>query len=222
MNVVRQHLLCSKWMIVGNARLINYLQGQSPSPNVREYFYFIDHHGMLFLDDAKMKNFTSCFKEKKFLVFFFNRLKVNNSGRFAEEFPFLSPCGVERNFVRCDDKPIVFTHVMKSDDGEDSQQLCYGLGYGHAGDALTFPFNPEHICTLPETGRVYHPAPEKVGGVGLIKSSLAIEFSKLFQFENGDGKPPTHFNWKNNTYKLSNMLIPVLKSVNAKSIVVPC
>ena len=26
---------------------------------------------------------------------------------------------------------------------------------------------------FPESGRVYHPAPDKVGGVGLIKSSLA-------------------------------------------------
>jgi len=39
-----------------------YEQGQSPQKGIREYFYFIDHQGQLFLDDAKMKNFTSCFK----------------------------------------------------------------------------------------------------------------------------------------------------------------
>ena len=65
------------------------------------------------MDDAKMKNFTSCFKEQQFLKFFFTRLKVNDLGRFHQDFPYLSPCGRERNFVRCDDLPIVFTHVLK-------------------------------------------------------------------------------------------------------------
>ena len=41
-----------------------YTQGQSPEPSVREYFYYIDHQGMLFLDDAKIKNFTCCYKEQ--------------------------------------------------------------------------------------------------------------------------------------------------------------
>ncbi|GFY41936.1 hypothetical protein TNIN_258613 [Trichonephila inaurata madagascariensis] len=29
-----------------NIRYISYQQGQSPEPNTREYFYFIDHQGM--------------------------------------------------------------------------------------------------------------------------------------------------------------------------------
>lgn len=70
----------------------------------------------LFLDDAKMKNFTSCFKEKQFLRFFFNRLKINDLKRYQEDFPYLSPCGRERNFIRCDDTPIVFTHILQEDD----------------------------------------------------------------------------------------------------------
>ena len=67
----------------------------------------------LFLDDAKMKNFTSCYKELHFLKFFFKRLKKNDSMRYTEDFPYLSLCGKERNFVRCDDLPIVFTEVIK-------------------------------------------------------------------------------------------------------------
>jgi len=39
-----------------------YVQGPSPEPSIREYFYYIDHRGQLFLDDARFKNFTSCFK----------------------------------------------------------------------------------------------------------------------------------------------------------------
>lgn len=89
-----------------------YTQGQSPEANVREYFYYIDHQGMLFLDDAKMKNFTCCYKEEMFLKNFFKRLKRNDTGRFVNEFPFLSLCGKERNFVRSEDLPIVFTHLI--------------------------------------------------------------------------------------------------------------
>jgi hypothetical protein len=34
----------------------------SISDGCREYFFFADHNGQLFLDDARMKNFTSCYK----------------------------------------------------------------------------------------------------------------------------------------------------------------
>ena len=60
-------------------RCVSYIQGQSPSPKTREYFYYIDHQGQvspyddldmimyaviiqLFLDDARVKNFITCFK----------------------------------------------------------------------------------------------------------------------------------------------------------------
>uniref|UniRef100_A0A0N7ZA47 Uncharacterized protein n=1 Tax=Scylla olivacea TaxID=85551 RepID=A0A0N7ZA47_SCYOL len=95
----------------GVSRLLHYEQGQNPQPGIREYFYYIDHQGMLFLDDARMKNFTSCFKEKKFLQFFFSRIKFNETGHYPD-FPFLSLCGRERNYIRCDDLPLVFTHLV--------------------------------------------------------------------------------------------------------------
>ncbi len=54
------------------------------------------------------------------------------------------------------------------------------------------------------SGRVYHPGPEKLHGVGLIKSQMAIEFSQSFQFdENGN---PTHFKYGETTYELDNSL----------------
>lgn len=43
------------------SRCLSYKQGQMVN-NVREYFYYVDHQGQLFLDDARIKNFTSCFK----------------------------------------------------------------------------------------------------------------------------------------------------------------
>jgi hypothetical protein len=35
-----------------HARSLSYVQGQSPSPNVREYFYYIDHQGQVRLKKA--------------------------------------------------------------------------------------------------------------------------------------------------------------------------
>ncbi|CAG0887044.1 unnamed protein product [Darwinula stevensoni] len=189
--------------VIRHSSDVLYEQGQSPEPKIREYFYYIDHQGMLFLDDAKMKNFTSCLKEKKFLRFFFRQIHHNKTGRYMDSFPWLSPCGLERNFIRCDDTPIVYTHLIKRDS-------WYDFGYAHAGEYLVTPFEPDRVCMLPQTGRIYHPAAEKVGGVGLIRSGLAIEFSTHFKFENGDQNPPTHFTWDGKTYELKNDLVDIL------------
>ncbi|KAJ8954423.1 hypothetical protein NQ318_011098, partial [Aromia moschata] len=180
------------------SRKIHYIQGQEPEPKIREYFYYVDHQGMLFLDDARMKNFTSCFKEKKFLKFFFNQLRLNTTERYRD-FPYISLCGRERNFVRCDDYPFVFTHVVKkmTKDQEETH-----LAYNNAADLLTLNFQPEKMFMLPETGRVYHPAPERVGSIGLVRSKLAIEFSKYFVFNEGETKPPTHFIYEGTKYEL--------------------
>ena len=185
----------------------HYVQGQSPERGIREYFYYIDHQGMLFLDDSRMKNFTSCFKEKQFLKFFFSRLKHNDTGRYYPNFPFLSPCGRERNFIRCDDLPIVFTNVLDSESSETK------LAFNHADRFLTVPFKPEKIC-MTTSGRVYHPAPEKVGGVGLISDKLSIEWTaeKRFDFEKGEENPPTHFNWSLDRIPLDNELADKLIS----------
>ena len=143
------------------------------------------------------------FSEKAFLEFFFKRLRLNETDRYPE-FPYLSPCGRERNYVRCDDKAIVYTHIIEGDESDL-------LSYGGAADKLTVVFEPSKICMLPETGRIYHPASPDIGGVGLIKSSVAIAISKYFEFENGEENPPTKFTWKDKTYQLTNELLPLLK-----------
>ena len=206
----------------------------------------------LFLDDARMKNFTSCFKgklfslsrilildslsfyifngslsieymyytalifgiaEKQFLEFFFKRIKFNDTDRYAEDFPYLSLCGRERNFVRCDDQAIVYTHVLPSSNPEEPDRLSYG----GTGELLTVPFTPEKICLLPWTGRIYHPTVERTGGIGLIKSSLAIELSKNFEFgPEGEYAPPTHFTWKDKRYTLTNELVDKVRKTDTE------
>lgn len=145
--------------------------------------------------------------EKDFLAFFFKRLKINNTDRYREDFPYLSPCGAERNFIRCDDRPIVFTHILP---GETPLEGDF-LAYNWAGDRLTLPFEPEKLCMYPESGRVYHPAPKKTGGVGLVRSMLAIELSKYLEFDNGETSPPTSFTWKGVHHRLTNELFQIME-----------
>ncbi|XP_019740515.1 UPF0598 protein C8orf82 homolog [Hippocampus comes] len=204
--LVSQRLAVRRCTAAGERRLTTtaaYVQGQSPEPRIREYFYYIDHQGQLFLDDTKVKNFVTCFKDKQFLVFFFSRLRLNQSGRYEDDFPFLSPCGRERNFLRCDDRPVVFTHLLQDATGDrDLLSFCGGA------DKLTVSFNPEALFMHPATGRVYHPCSERTGGVGLVKSSLAIELSPSFVYasERGQSGPPTHFLWRKRQHVLSNQL----------------
>ncbi|KAK2835009.1 hypothetical protein Q5P01_015493 [Channa striata] len=186
-----------------------YIQGQSPEPRIREYFYYVDHQGQLFLDDTKMKSFVTCFKDKDFLVFFFTRLRSNQSGRYEEDFPFLSLCGRERNFLRCDDRPVVFTHLLQSPAASqripgDPQLLSYCGG----AEKLTVPFRPEALYMHPVSGRLYHPCRERSGGVGLVRSALAMELSSFFVHaaEPGQSGQPTHFVWTGKTHTLTNEL----------------
>uniref|UniRef100_A0A1B6E3I0 Uncharacterized protein n=1 Tax=Clastoptera arizonana TaxID=38151 RepID=A0A1B6E3I0_9HEMI len=162
-------------------RCFTYTQGQLSGKNVREYFYFIDHQGM----------------RKNSWNFFFKRLRPNVTGRYEKDFPFISPCGRELNFIRCDDMPIVYTHIVNKN---NKDVLCYG----HIGDIMYQDFQPDHIYMDNTTGRVYHPAPETAGSIGLIRSKLAIEISSNLRFYDGEDKSPTHFLWKDKEFVLNN------------------
>lgn len=73
--------------------------------------------------------------DKKFLAFFFKRLKKNDTGRYIEDFPYVSLCGPERNFVRCDDLPIVFTKIIQKENSETGKIEDW-FGYAHAEELL--------------------------------------------------------------------------------------
>lgn len=45
-----------------------------------------------------------------------------------------------------------------------------------------------------------------------MKSSLAIELSKSFEFgEGGEYEPPTHFTWEGHRYSLTNEVVDLLR-----------
>lgn len=80
--------------------------------------------------------FNSCIVlDKKFLAFFFKRLRNNNTDRYTEDFPYVSLCGPERNFVKCDDLPIVFTKVVQKKNSETGK-IDDWFGYAHAEELL--------------------------------------------------------------------------------------
>lgn len=158
------------------------------------------------------------FSDKQFLKFFFKRLKKNQTERYKEDFPFISPCGRELNYIRCDDLPVVFATIIED---PDEIKAPGQLTFSGTGDILTFPFQPEKVCMLPESGRIYHPGPQKVGGVALVKSSLAIELSPYFEYRKGnqDHDSPTHFNWKGICYELDNSMWKFLRSAEVDKLI---
>lgn len=76
--------------------------------------------------------------------------------------------------------------------------------FNHGGNELKIEFMPDRVYMSPENGRVYHPAEKQYGSIGLIRSKMAIEFSKHFEFERGEQEPPTHFTWNNTRHTLEN------------------
>lgn len=95
------------------------------------------------------------------------------------------------------------------------------LSYNNGEERLVFPFSPEDVCMQSSTGRVYHPGPGKLGGVGLVKSLIAIDWSQDFHYEDGsreDVDPPTHFTWQGKKYRLSNDMFEIITNLSALSV----
>lgn len=161
----------------------HYKQGQYVG-KIREYFYYINHEGYLFLEDSRMKNFTSAYKDIDFLNFFYKNLRMNDKDRYQEEFPFISLCGRERNYLKCDDRPIVYTEL-------EGNRLRIGQS-GHFHE-----FKPSELF-MKSNGRLYHVAP--FADYALIKDKLADEFYPRFVFN--DSGQPISFNWENKIIQL--------------------
>lgn len=94
----------------------------------------------------------------------------------------------------------------------------FSLGFNHSASELSIKFEPQKVYMSPESGRVYHPAEKVYGNIGLIRSKMAIEFSKYFEFEAGEHAPPTHFTWNNIRYTLENDWLTDIKLPSSRSV----
>jgi len=98
-------------------------------------------------------------------------------------FQFASQCAGEWNVIRASVAPIVFQH-------REGDSLLYGTTK-HVG-ALRFPFDESSIVQ-DQHGFLFHPAPAGGGGLGLLRSELAV---RLMEGRDPDEVPtivrPTH------------------------------
>mmetsp|Transcript_11757 Transcript_11757/g.23132 ORF Transcript_11757/g.23132 Transcript_11757/m.23132 type:complete len:241 (+) Transcript_11757:116-838(+) len=146
----------------------------------RKYFYHVDLLGRLFLEDMLPKNIATSLKSPKFLNFFFTRLRPNTLGEF-EEYPYVSPCGKEMNYIRPADTPIVFDR-LETDEEDGKEYLMY------ASD-MKEPFDPSLLQWASDTDRLYYPIREHKrmkGERALVRSHLAVQLSQHFILDGED------------------------------------
>mmetsp|Transcript_14608 Transcript_14608/g.20877 ORF Transcript_14608/g.20877 Transcript_14608/m.20877 type:complete len:287 (-) Transcript_14608:1872-2732(-) len=163
------------------------------------YFYSIDLQGRVFLEDILPKNLATSLKDTKFLDVFFRNIRRIDSKDIhylssydaKKDYPYVSPCGIEMNYIRPADTPIVF-HLLKeicmvstsNPNKSIIQQLCF------AG-SLTQEFSPTMLAISKRTGKIYHQLSSDQDfpitslhklqdhhQYGLLKSSLAISISE--------------------------------------------
>lgn len=126
----------------------------------REYFYHVDDNGRLFHDATELT-------DEKFLNFFYKRLKENDTGQNSD-WPFVSPCGPELNFVRCLDRPLYF-HRLEPD--QSGPRLFFAPGLSVAFEPGTLRFS--------RGGRLLHPAP--VGHYGAFDRTLTLQLADCIE-----------------------------------------
>jgi hypothetical protein len=170
---------------------------------IRKYFYNIDLQGRLFLEETSPKNIATSIKADKFLNDFFSRIRwakpkemeyIEGYNDYAKDYPFVSKCGVEINYIRPAATPIVFHSLV---DG----CLLYGGN-------LVQPFDSSKLAISERTGRLYHRllgnddddvahgqtrnnrvTTERLKlGYGLIRSSVAVSLSEYIHHENSGWK----------------------------------
>lgn len=134
----------------------------APGLKRKNYFYSVDLQGRVFLEEVLPKNIATSLKNEKFLDFFYTHVKrVGRKERavlekigeewgfhsLEEDYPFVSPCGVELNFLRPADTAIVFHSMRESPSG--GLELVFG-------GTLAQPFSPRRLFISKKTGRIYH------------------------------------------------------------------
>ena len=195
-----------------------YKQGQENN-DLREYFYYLDENGQLFLDNTKSKTYLSCYKEQKFLESFFKHLRTNELQRY-DEFPFISKFFGDMNYLKCEDLPFVITYL---DERNDMVQLNQ-MNSAH----WLFHFDPNRLYMNKLNGRLYYlfegkeiirnnsislNDPKRLRHldhipvrIALIKSDLAIYLMKKSQVIKGEKSTDMYsFEYKSNWHRIHSL-----------------
>ncbi|XDD51769.1 DUF4505 family protein [Leptospira sp. WS92.C1] len=126
----------------------------------RTYFYHLDAQGRLFHE-------TSELKDPDFLDFFISRIRKNET-RLHPEYPYLSVCAGEWNFIQPTTSIFIFRKL-------ETENLYYS-------PSLFVPFEPGRLGIFKNS--LVHPAPLKEWGC--FSSAFLMEISKqIVQKEEG-------------------------------------
>lgn len=174
---------------------------------IRQYFFYLDSRGLLFLQDTKHKNFVSSIKDRKILNFFFKQLQVNNTNQYLN-IPYVSKCGKELNYLATEDSyaPLVLTpfHDNISDIkiGQNEKQRFETMQICHSD--LSVQFNPKNLRICSTQGRLYHLLNENDhiylnSHFALLHPILAQDISQFLIYDNDKYK----FSINGETYDIS-------------------
>ncbi len=119
----------------------------------REYFYFLNAAGELLHDGTVLTDPGA-------LRLFYRNLRRDDAETHPD-YPWLSACGREMNYLRAEDTPLVFQHL------NGNGQLEYAPDMGVPFEPWTMRFSGD--------GVLYHPAP--LGTYGRVARSLAMSLS---------------------------------------------
>jgi hypothetical protein len=126
---------------------------------MRKYFYFVNTRGKLFLEETKIKNFATCFKDIPFLNRFFKNLQPNETNSHPE-YKFIYICMKELNFLKCEDTPVVFFDLID--------------GYLIHGGNLKTKFHPNSLIFDIDNFRLY----QRVGSeFGLLSENIMMSLN---------------------------------------------
>lgn len=117
----------------------------------RDYFYEVDRNGQVWLDGALQD-------DPFFLDLLYRKMAITANPMYAD-YPFVSRCGEETNYIRPDDTIVVFQRYA---DG----RLWFTPG-------MSIAFDPAELSTT--DGILYHTAP--VGDRGRVVSRVLQELS---------------------------------------------
>ncbi|RLO11725.1 hypothetical protein DYB28_011672, partial [Aphanomyces astaci] len=154
--------------------------------------------GQLFLEDTVPKNIATSLKSRKFLRFFFGQLRPNphhaNTQSLFHDYPYISPCGSEMNYIKAADTPVVFTELKQPDCDDGTWTLVTNAGH-------EVEFHPSNVAMSPATNRLYHRIQTKhLSLFGLLKSHVAVEVSQFIDFHDDGHHVLT---WHDQAYPLS-------------------
>ena len=179
----------------------DFYAAQAEDEKQRCYFYNVDLQGRLFLEETFPKNIATSIKDERFLNFFFRRVQPVEGKLQTDvmeprdipiaDYPFVSPCGKELNFIRPAASPFVFHGLVNSVD--DNPQEQHGTQHLVYGGSLHQAFSWDRLAISRDTGRICHARHDekqnKKPGIpfGLVRSQLAVSLVEQMEIISHQG-----------------------------------